>query len=195
MNRKKLSRYATFGPRVSIMVCAALLSSCVRPPPIPEDRFQRAEELVDVGTQFLRQREFREARKAFELASELAPVAAAVDGQGCVALLEGRFEDAEEFFTEAYQMDRGYDEALANLALSKELQGEQDDAKAMYMEYLENNPDSAKVRNNLAALEYDQYQGTIKAVEALEKAIALSDQAVIRDNLAVLKTQQRAHYD
>jgi hypothetical protein len=38
----------------------------------------------------------------------------------------------------------------------------------------------------VAALEYDRGMRRMEAVEALEKAIALSNQAVIRDNLAIL---------
>jgi len=184
--REIFSKYATFSPLLSIGVCVAVLTGCVPRSRVPEDRFQRAQGLVDIGTEFLRRRELREARKSFELASDLAPVAAAYDGQGCVALLEGRYMDAEELFREAYYMDRDYDEALANLGLVKELQGKVDEARGMYLEFLENHPDSARVRNNLAALEYDQGTGTMVTVEALEKAITLSDQAVIRDNLAVL---------
>jgi tetratricopeptide (TPR) repeat protein len=177
---------ATLSPRLSILLWVLVLSSCVRQPPIPEDRFHKSQLLVDAGTQLLRRRELQDARKAFELASEIAPVAAAVDGQGCVALLEGRYADAERFFREAYGMDKRYDEALVHLGFSQELQGEFEEARDMYQEYLRNYPDSAVGRNNLAALEYDQGNGKIRTVEALEKAITMSDQAVIRDNLAVL---------
>lgn len=177
---------ATFPPILSILLGVVVLGGCIRQAPIPEDRFQRASALVDVGTRLMRQRELSGARKSFELAAELAPVAAAVDGQGCVALYEGRLEDAERLFSEAYMMDRGYDEALIHLGLTRELRGRADEAQAMYQEYLENYPDSAGVRNNLAALEYDQGKGRMRTVEALEKAITLSDQAVIRENLAVL---------
>jgi Tfp pilus assembly protein PilF len=184
---KKIPRkYATFPALLSIVVWVLALTGCARNPPVPEERFQRAQHLVDIGTEFLRRRELREARKAFELASDLAPVAAAVDGRGCVALMEGRYADAEDLFGEAYAMDRTYDQALANLALTRELRGEVEDARSMYLKYLDNHPDSAQVRNNLAALEYDRGKGKIGTVEALEKAITLSDQAVIRDNLAVL---------
>lgn len=184
--KRLFSKYATFSSLLSIGLGVAVLVGCAPRPRVPEDRFQRAQDLVDIGTEFLRRRELREARKSFELASDLAPVAAAVDGRGCVALLEGRYMDAEELFREAYNMDRDYDEALANLGLVKELQGEVDEARSMYLEFLDNHPDSARVRNNLAALEYDRGTGTMVTVEALEKAITLSDQAVIRDNLAVL---------
>lgn len=184
--KKITSKFATSTASLSILVRVVVLIGCAPASPVPEERFRRAQELVDIGTRFLRQRDLREARKAFELASDLAPVAAAVDGRGCVALLEGRYADAEKLLREAYSMDRDYDEALVNLALLKELRGEIEEARSMYLEYLDNHPDSARARNNLAALEYDRGTGTIGAVEALEKAITLSDQAVIRDNLAVL---------
>lgn len=177
---------ATFFPFFTIHLCVSLLSGCVQRALLPEERFLRAERFIDAGTRFLRQRDLQGARRYFELAAELAPVAAAVDGQGCVALYEGRFEDAERLFKEAYMMDGRYDEALVHLGFTRELQGYSEDAQGMYLEYLVNYPDSAGVRNNLAALEYDQGTGTMRAVEALEKAITLSDQAVIRENLAIL---------
>jgi Flp pilus assembly protein TadD len=160
---------------------------CFAPQAIPEDRFKRALLLVDVGTRLLREANVIEARKAFELASELAPVAAAFDGLGCVDLLEGRYVSAERYFREAYEMDRSYDEALMNLGLLKELQGEHAEAKAVYLKYLYKNPSSASVRNNLAALEYDRGRRRMDTVGALEKAIVLSNQAVILDNLTVLR--------
>ncbi|NDF15993.1 hypothetical protein EB061_11860, partial [bacterium] len=120
--------------------------------------------MVDVGTRFLRERNFSEARQAFELASELAPMAAAVDGLGCVALLEGRYEVAERYFWEAYEMDRTYEEALVNVGLVKELRGQREEARAIYLEYLSKNPLSAVARNNVAALEYDRGMGTMVTV-------------------------------
>lgn len=184
--KKKSPKHATLWFPFSIVVCAAQLLGCFAPGAIPETRFKRAVHLVDVGTRFLREGSLTEARKAFELASELAPVAAAVDGLGCVALLEGRYTSAEGYFREAYEMDSSYDEALVNLGLLKELQGEHEAARAIYLEYLEKEPSSAKARNNLAALEYDVGRGRMETIGALEKAIVLSNQTVIRDNLTVL---------
>lgn len=187
MNFTKISsNRTTFTLRFAIFLGALQVVGCIRPSPIPEERYRQANDLVDVGTGFLREQDLVEARKAFELASELAPVAAAVDGLGCVALLEGRYPEADELFTEAYRMDRSYDDALANLGLLREMQGDSEGARRIYQEYLDKNPSSAGVRNNLAALEYDGGMRKMKTVEALEKAITLSDQAVIRDNLVVL---------
>jgi tetratricopeptide (TPR) repeat protein len=185
-SKKKAPHYATFALHISITIGVLQLGGCVRASPIPEERFQQASELIDAGTGFLREQDLAAARTAFELAHELAPMAAAVDGLGCVALLEGRYPEAETLFTRAYQMDRDYDDALVNLGLVKEVQGEREEARDIYMKYLHKNPASAGVRNNLAALEYDGGRRTMLVVEALKKAVTLSNQAVIRENLLVL---------
>jgi len=185
--KKKSPSHATFGYRFSILLCLAHLVGCFIPRSVPESDARKADALVDVGTRFLRERRLSEAKKAYELAFELAPVAAALDGLGCVALHEGLYEVAEGYFVEAYEMDRSYDEALGNLGLVKELQGEPAEAKAIYLAYLEKHPSSGRVRNNLAALEYDEGRRTIETVASLEKAIVLSNQGVIRGNLEVLR--------
>lgn len=185
--KKKSLRSATFWRVLSILVCITQCPGCFASAPVLEEQFQKAESLVDVGTRFLREGGLVDARKAFELASELAPVAAAVDGLGCVALLEGRYDSAERYFREAYEMDRSYDEALVNLGLLKELQGKPLEAQAIYLAYLEKNPTSGSARNNLAALEYDRGRGTMDTVEALEKAIVLLNHGVVRDNLVSLR--------
>jgi tetratricopeptide (TPR) repeat protein len=185
--KKKWPSHATLLLSLSIVVCIAQLVGCVAHGSVAESNVKMAHELVDVGTRFLRERRLDDARKAFELASELAPVAAAFDGLGCVALLEGRYDSAEGYFTEAYEMDGTYDQALGNLGLLKEVQGDPAAAKAIYGEYLKRYPSSASVRNNVAALEYDGGRRTMETITALEKAIVLSDQVVIRDNLATLR--------
>jgi tetratricopeptide (TPR) repeat protein len=187
--KKKSPRPATLGRILSILVGTAQLLGCVASSAVPDGYFRKAEALVDVGTRLLRERRLVDARKAFELASELAPVASAVDGLGCVALLEGRYDSAEGYFRAAYEMDRSYDEALVNLGLLRELQGRSSEARAIYLKYLEKSPSSGNARNNLAALEYDGGRGTMETVASLEKAIVLSDQVVIRDNLVVLRSK------
>ena len=184
--KKRSPRHATFWGCLTILMCIAHLSGCFAPGRVSEGALRKAHALVDVGTRLLRQRSLEEARKAFELASEIAPVAAAVDGLGCVALLEGRYDEAERYFVKAYEMDRSYDDALVNLGLLKELQGEPAEAKTIYLRYLESNPTSGVARNNLAALEYDQGRGRMDSVIALEKAVVLSNQGVTRDNLVAL---------
>ena len=184
--KKNVFMRATFVAQFSNIALIFFVAGCSPVSAIPEQRFQTAEELVDVGTAFLKERRLDEAERSFELASELAPSAAAFDGRGCVALVRGDLEEAERFFEQAYWMDAGYDDALINLGLVKELQGEIEDARRNYMTYLEKHPESPTVRNNLAALEYDAGRGTIETARELAKARVLSDDAILNDNLATL---------
>lgn len=175
-----------------ILVCflaQATVVGCFQRDRIPEERYKRALALVDEGTALLRQQKPTQAGVVFEMAAELAPVAAAIDGQGCAALMEGDFERAEELFEKAYEMDATYDEALGNLALLKDIKGESYEARKLYNRFLEAHPDSGVGRNNRAALEYDLGARRIRVAQELEKAHKLSEHGVIRDNLERLSTE------
>jgi len=173
-----------------LMVVAYLpLVGCFRREVIPEDRYQRALSLVDEGTALLRQRKLDEACVVFSMAAELAPLAAAVDGQGCVALLAGDLEQAEQLFEKAYEMDETYDDALGNLAVLRDIQGNSAEALKLYAQFLKTHPDSGIVRNNKAALEYDLGARKMLVVQELQKAERLSEHGVIRDNLQRLSSE------
>ena len=131
----------------------------------------------------MREGKLREAQVAFSMAEELVPLAAAVDGQGCVALLTGELERAEQLFHQAYDMDESYDNALANLALLHEIRGEHDKAKKLYDKAVEGLPDLVAARNNRAALEYDRGGRKMDVVEELEKAGLIAEHHVVRENL------------
>lgn len=161
-------------------------SGCYFGKPIPDERFQRALKLVDEGTAHLREQKLADAKAKFSLASDLAPLAAAVDGLGCVALLEGDFSRAEELFVRAYEMDGTYDESIANLALLMDITGRHERALELYDQYLAMAPDSASTRNNRAALEYDRGERKILILEELRKASATSQNGVIGENVATL---------
>ncbi len=165
-----------------VLVVQIWLAGCFRPDRVPEQRYQRALSLVDEGTSLLRQRKLREADVVFSMAAELAPLAAAVDGQGCVALIEGQLGRAEELFERAYAMDDAYDEALINLAVLKDIQGKSREALELYGRFLEIHPDSGVARNNKAALEYDLGARRILVAQELEKAARLSEHGIIKDN-------------
>ena len=185
--KKKPSLCATFTRRTTIVLLASALLGCAPPLPIPAERYGKAEALVESGTELLRQGRLTEANQFYELAAELAPLASAVDGLGCISLLEERYEEAEGFFREAYEMDEEYDEALLNLGLLREIQGRRDEARGIYLNYLEKYPDSARARNDLFALEYDQGRGRMVILRELAKAQTLSDDPVVRANVAILK--------
>lgn len=165
------------------------LSGCVFGGGVPQERQDRAMQLVDEGSTQLRQGRLNEALAAFTMAYEFAPVAAAVDGQGCVAVLEGRYQDAEMLFNKAYQMDGEYDNALGNLALLMELTGRQDKAKELYNQVVARFPEHPGFRNNRAVLEYDQGERKMLVMQELEKADLVAEHGVVKANLERLKRE------
>jgi Flp pilus assembly protein TadD len=167
-------------------MCFQVLSGCSLQPRVSDERYYQALQLVDRGTNKIREGKLQEANTAFSMAEELAPLAAAVDGQGCVALLSGDFDRAERFFKRAYDMDGTYDQALANLALLNDIQGQRDEAKRLYDKAIESLPESVAARNNRAALEYDRGERKMEVVHELEKAGLIADHHVVRENLGRL---------
>jgi Flp pilus assembly protein TadD len=83
-------------------------------------------------------------------------------------------------------MDGSYDNALANLALLKDIRGERDEAKRLYDKAIESMPDAVAARNNRAALEYDSGARKMDVVQELEKAQLIAEHHVVRENLARL---------
>ena len=165
------------------------LSGCAFGGKLPQERYDRAMRLVDEGSTQLRHGRLNEALAAFTMAYEIAPLAAAVDGQGCVAVLEGRYNDAEMLFNKAYEMDGKYDNALGNLALLMELTGRQDEAKELYNQVVALFPEHPGFRNNRAVLEYDQGERKMLVVQELEKADLVAEHAVVKANLERLRRE------
>ena len=168
---------------IALTLCLQLITGCFRADPVPMARYQEAQRLVDLGTSQIREGKFEQAGVSFSTAYELAGLASAVDGQGCVALIQGEFEEAERFFRRAYEMDRTYNQALANLALLQDIIGNRELAKKLYGEALDVLPDSASLRNNRAALEYDLGHPKMEVIHELEKAKLIAEHPVVRGNL------------
>lgn len=190
-DKKKGQNHATLCGQATITLClltlVVTLSGCFHPVGIPEERYQRAEELVEQGIGLLREERLDDAQAAFSMAHDLAPpLAAALDGEGCVALLRGEMELAEDLFRRAYESDRTYGEALANLAILMDITGRQEEAMQLYTRYLEEYPDGARARNNRAALEYDMGGSKISVSQELAKAALLLEDNVVADNLTKL---------
>lgn len=195
-DKKKGQNHATLYGQATITLClltlVVALSGCFHSVGIPEERYQRAEELVEQGIGLLREERLDDAEASFSMAYDLAPLAAALDGQGCVALLRGEMELAEGFFRKAYESDRTYGEALANLAILMDITGRHREAMQLYTSYLEQYPDGVRARNNRAALEYDMGGSKIWVPQELAKAALLSEDSVIRDNLTNLGRAPKA---
>lgn len=172
-------------------LAVVVLAGCAAKAPISEARYQQALALVDQGVLSMREGRLDEADAAFSVAHDLVPLAAAVDGRGCVALLQGEWEDAERFFEEAYMMDQSYDKAAANLALLLDIRGEPDRARELYKWYLDRHPDDAGVRNNMAALDFDRGTDRDLILQELLRAAAISRHGVIIDNITHLEGFKR----
>ncbi len=172
--------------QVALILSLQVLSGCFLYGSVSEERYKQALQLIDQGTGNIREGKLREAQVAFSMAEELAPLAAAVDGQGCVALLSGELDRAEGLFKRAYEMDGSYDQALANLALLHDIRGSHEEAKKLYDKAVEQLPESVAARNNRAALEYDRSGRKMEVVQELEKAGLIAAHHVVRENLARL---------
>lgn len=151
------------------------------------ERYHQALELVDKGVSFLRQEQFDQAQAAFLIAYDLAEIPEAVDGLGCVAFSQGDVATAERLFTRAFEIDPGYSEALANLALALEARRQLDSAETLYRRVLVYNPVDIKARNNFAALLFDKKDYAGAKLE-LSQARVLVQHALIEQNAALLKS-------
>lgn len=182
-----------------IMVVAAVLqticlSGCFGSSVVSIEQYRRADELIEEGAQALREQRFRDAEAAFSMAYDVAPLAAALDGQGCVAFLRGDVREAERFFRQAYESDTRYDHALANLALLYDLTGRREEARRMYDEVLQREPEAARVRNNRAAMEFEQGGDKQWVATELTKSALLLPEGVVTQNLVHMGVPQRKRY-
>ena len=164
---------------------------CSFPQGIPTERYEQAEELVDQGTRAMREGRLDDAQAAFSLSWELAQLAAALDGEGCVAFLRGDLVRAELLFRRAYESDATYDEALGNLALVLDAAGRREEALQAYDALLESHPEAAESRSNRAALMFDLGDGLAKVRDELAKAALVLGPGIASENLEVAQKIER----
>lgn len=137
-------------------------------------------ELIDRGTQKLRDGSFEEAEASFKAAYEVAALPEALDGLGSVATLRGNFDLAEIYFIKAYQGSQFYPNALGNLALIKEKKGDIQSANALYLQAIREDPTNFRIRGNFSAFLSDYTsRGKDEARMELLKAQALVDHPVL----------------
>lgn len=169
---------------MSVLGCVPL-----RPDPTLQ---QKALYLVDQGVAHLRRGEFDRAEASFQVARELAPLAAAADGLGCVALLQGRSAQAEQFFEEALELDSGYTEVLGNMALLYEHTGQVERAELMYQRALHEDPDSMRVRNNYGVfLATKGREGRGQAKRHFLGAAALEESGLVSANMLKISEMEQ----
>jgi tetratricopeptide (TPR) repeat protein len=162
---------------------ALFMGGCVVGPTYGVEEERESLRLVDVATAHLRAGRLDEARASFEVARELFPTAAATDGLGCVAFAEGDLERAEELFSQAYEMDRTYDNPLANLALVYEARGMERRAEELYREAIAAEPSNARARNNYAAFLESRGAPSERVLAELLRAAATGRHPIIESNL------------
>ena len=166
---------------------SAALTACFPPAGIPAWRYEQAERLVDEGVVALREGRLADAETAFDLARDYAPLAAALDGKGCVAFQRGLFVEAEELFQKAYESDRTYDDALGNLALVLDVVGRDEEALVLYQLLLEQHPEAARQRNNRAAVAFDNGEAHLEVEAELAKAALGMSGGPVEKNLEIVR--------
>lgn len=146
--------------------------------------------LVDSGVVYLREGQLDRAEANFEIANEIMPMAAAIDGLGCVAFLRGDTALAESLFWQAYEMDSSYNTSLGNLALLYEHKGETEKAEEFYNKALVHDTKNFKTRNNYAAFLYDKRASKTRVLAELLKAEALFGDVKIYDNIHLITKEK-----
>lgn len=149
----------------------------------------KALELVDQGTLQLRAHDLESAQASFALALQVHPLAAALDGLGCVALRKGELHLAERLFHRAYEMEPDYVTSLRNLALLYEAKGLTAQAEKSYKQALKGEPLDFRARNNLGVLLLTK-KDEASAAREFSLAYASHPHNIIETNLSNL----RQHY-
>lgn len=149
-----------------------------------------AQSLIDVGTLHLRQGALADAGAAFSMALELSPIPEALDGLGCVHLLNQEWDQAEAFFKRALEVDPSYTRALSNLALLYEVSGDTTQAEAYYREAIAAEGENFKLRNNFAAFLHDKEREHGRTEHLLRQAKAIAPHPIIQKNLEHLEGER-----
>ncbi len=189
-----------FAISVLSVVCMSGCGLLLAPPSTPSvSEAERIEAIVQRGVQAMQRGDLTRADAAFALALEIGSSAAALDGHGCVALLQGDFEVAERYFLTALGQDPKYRGALGNLALLYDISGRPVEAAALYESAIRALPTNVALRNNFAALLADnKEQKTFsgrqgaedptglkysRAARELRKAATLAAHPIVMSNL------------
>ncbi|MCB0317393.1 MAG: tetratricopeptide repeat protein [Bdellovibrionales bacterium] len=143
----------------------------------------KANELIDIGVINLRNFNFEKAKAAFQVSYKLTASAPALDGLGCVALLEKNYKLAQQYFLDAYKFDSEYYYALANLAFLYQTLGNVDAAQVLYKKALQKNPDNFRARNNYAGILRSDLSEFSLSREELQKAAIILEHPIVMANL------------
>lgn len=173
--------------RVTIIFLLISLSGCFAGRAPSPQELHEASMLVDYAVEHLREGNLEQAEATFQVAYELAGLAAAIDGLGCVAYMREDYARAESLFWQAYDMDATYDTSLSNLALLYEVQGRKKEAFELYQKALSADPKNHRLRNNYAGFLYENNGAKAQVLGELLKAEALFNDSKIYGNIELIK--------
>lgn len=171
---------------LSTIFLTCLLVGCAPTSIASSSHKQEAQNALATGVIFLRMHKLVDADAAFRASLELEASAEGYDGLGCVALLNGDFKKAEEYFLRAREVNPNYARAVAHVAYLEELRGATSNAEILYNQALLEDPSDIYTRNNFAGFLIEE-AGTIEgARHELRKAQAIYPHAVIKRNLETI---------
>ena len=159
---------------LKVLVWLSIMVGCSFPPPsrLPSlaERV-RAKELLTSGAKALDDDELDVAAAAFRMSQDLIPSAESWDGLGCVALLRGELDRAENLFFRAIATDGGYYNVYSNLALLELARGEIPEARYYFRKSLANDKLNFRSRSNYAILK--KIIGEPGSLKMAEEGLAL----------------------
>ncbi len=167
---------------ILISGAVSILSACTARTPVSDLDRVHAEKLVDRGALYLKIYDYPRATASFALSLETAPNAAALDGLGCVAMLEGDLSEAEKYFERAIELDPSYTSSLGNLGLLYELRGKRGQARKYYEQALRTSPRDPRVLQNYGALTFDAGGGEETSRGLILQSEALRTHPLINHN-------------
>ena len=158
------------------------------------DDYAVANNLISHATRKLEEGDLEEARATFLLSNEIIESAAALDGLGCAAFLSGNLELAQSYFISSFKKDNKYYNSLGNLALLYDYVGWKNEAIKLYNIAIQGNPKNYKIRNNFAALLYDNNSresgSRLQAKAELFKAKSLRADKTVIENLRLIQNYE-----
>jgi len=98
-------------------------------------------------------------------------------------MLEGKLEEAERWFKQAYESDHHYDHSLANLALLYDLRGEKVRSLEVYRAIVRSNPEVGWIRNNLTAVQSDLGLEPHGLEEQLLRSAVVESNEIVNENI------------
>jgi tetratricopeptide (TPR) repeat protein len=195
-----------------------LLTACRSIPQVTnalskEVEFIKADQYHEEGVRLLRNGDFKDAEQAFFLSIDTFPTTKAIDGIGCVMILQGRYSEAKMLYQRLVAEHSDYAQGMSNYAYLLENLGDNEGARKLYAQALSIDKENIAAINNsivnqenflVAQKEYDQsiqkekrksYSYSQQRQESLRedniaqlrRAKVISPHSIVTNNLKILQ--------